>query len=85
LPFQEMSPDFSQVPKTFIFAKPGEHYLVYFAEDGKFEIDLPADGVYGLEVIDTWNMKRTPHGTVKGGKFEYAGKKDLALRLSVRN
>ncbi|GAI93321.1 unnamed protein product, partial [marine sediment metagenome] len=39
-PFQEMSPDFSQMPKTFIFAKPGEHHMVYFTEDGKFEMDL---------------------------------------------
>jgi hypothetical protein len=84
LPFQEMKPDFSQVPRTFIFAKPGEHYLIYFAEAGKFGMDLPVGAVYGLEVIDTWNMKKTPQGTVKGGKFEYAGKKDLALRLSVR-
>jgi hypothetical protein len=85
LPFQEMRPDFSQVPKTFILAKPGEHYLVYFAEAGKLEIDLPADAVYELEVIDTWDMKKAPQGIVKGGKFEYAGKKDLALRLSVRD
>jgi hypothetical protein len=30
-------------------------------------------------------MKKTPQGVVKGGKFEYAGKKDFALHLSVRN
>jgi hypothetical protein len=80
-----MSPDFSQVPKTFILAKPNEHYLIYFAEAGKCEIGLPADAVYELEVIDTWDMKKMSQGIVKGGRFEYAGEKDLALRLSVRD
>jgi hypothetical protein len=47
-------------------------------------MDLPVDAVYELEVIDTWNMKKTPQGIVNGGKFEYAGKKDFALRLSLK-
>ncbi len=85
LPFQEMSPDFSQMPNIFILAKSHELYLIYFAEAGKFEIDLPAGAIYELEVIDTWNMKKTPQGAVKGSKFEYAGKKDLALHLCVRS
>ena len=82
LPFQQMEPDFSQYPETYVFARPGHEYLIYFSRKKPFEITLPGDGPYKLDHIDTWNMRIHPLGSVEPGVFRVdPPSTDYALRL----
>ena len=57
-----------------IFSKEGAYYLVYCAEGGhNLALNLPADGTFKAETIDTWNMQITP------SEMEYTVEGILAL------
>lgn len=82
-PFGEMRPDFSHYPGAYILAKPGEHYLVYFANTAPVRIDLPGERPYKVDGIDTWGMKILPIGSASPGKFTFTPpKQDYAIRLT---
>ncbi len=80
-PVHEMTPEFfdNGDPKnlntnTYFLSKPGEYYLVYFAEVNQtMELDLPEDSEYLVEIIDTWNMKITSL------EKKYSGKSNIEL------
>jgi hypothetical protein len=57
-----------------VFSKEGEYYLVYCAEGGyKVTLNLPLEGTFKAEIIDTWNMQITP------SEIEYAGESIVTL------
>jgi len=81
-PFGQMRPDFSHYPGAYILAKPGEHYLIYFADPSGVSIELPGGKPYKADLIDTWQMTVKPLGSARG-KFEYTPpKRDCAVRLT---
>jgi Domain of unknown function (DUF5060)/Protein of unknown function (DUF4038)/PKD domain/Concanavalin A-like lectin/glucanases superfamily/Domain of unknown function (DUF5605) len=83
LPYQEMSPDFSHHPEICILAKPGESYLVYFADKREVKLVLPAGRPYKVDGFDTWQMKILPIGTASAGEFRFTPPKaDYAVRLT---
>jgi len=83
LPHQQMAPDFSHHPDVCILARPGECYLMYFAEKKPVTMALPAGRPYKVDGIDTWEMTTLPIGSASGGKFTFAPpKRDYAIRLT---
>ena len=82
LPFQEMEPDFSHHPDVCILAKPGAHYLMYFAGRTEATLHLPEGRPYKIDGIDTWEMKTLPIGTARAGAFRFTPpKQDYAVRI----
>jgi PKD repeat protein len=82
LPYQEMPPDFSHHPAVCIMSKPGDCYLMYFAEKKSVTLDLPG-GPYKIDTIDPWEMKVLPVGSAGPGRFSFAPpKQDYAIRLT---
>lgn len=82
-PYEQMRPDFSHYPGAYILAKPGEHYLIYFAETPPISYDLPGDKPYKVDGIDTWEMTVTPIGSAGPGRFDYTPpRRDYAVRLT---
>ena len=82
LPYQEMEPDFDNYPETYVLAKQGECYLMYFAAGKPVTINLPVGRPYKVDGIDTWEMKVLPMGTAAAGEFTFAPPKpDYAVRL----
>lgn len=83
LPYQEMSPDFSFHPAVCIMSKPGDSYLLYFAEKKAATLDLPGDRPYKLDAIDPWEMKVLPVGSAGPGRFSFTpAKQGSAIRLT---
>jgi hypothetical protein len=90
-PVQEMIPELidNGDPENLennihVFSKKGEYYLVYVAEGNhKVTIDLPGDGTYSMDMIDTWNMEITPFEKAYSGKgdFELPDRPYMALRI----
>lgn len=78
-PVAEMTPTLISTSKPenladniYIFAKPGEYYLAYTANAGKFiRLDLPAGAVYRVERIDTWNVAIERLADAKPGKYTF--------------
>jgi hypothetical protein len=70
LPYQQMQPDFGHYPGVYILAKPGDCYLMYFAERKPVALDL-SGGPYKLDAIDPWEMKVLPIGSAEGGDFRF--------------
>jgi hypothetical protein len=67
-----------------IFAKSGEYYLVYTAQEvSSIEINLDGDSNYTMDLIDTWNMKVTRSEKKYKGKsiIELPAKPYYALRF----
>lgn len=82
LPFGQMQPDFTNYPNTYVLAKEGECYLMYFAAGKPVKINLPGERLYKVDAIDTWEMKITPMGTAAPGEFTFTPTKlDYAIRL----
>ncbi len=82
LPYQQMEPDFDNYPETYVLAKEGECYLMYFATGKPVTITLPGGRPYKVDGIDTWEMKVLPMGTARPGEFTFSPPKaDYALRL----
>ncbi len=82
LPFGQMQPDFTNYPNTYVLAKEGECYLMYFAAGKPVKINLPGERLYKVDAIDTWEMKITPMGTKAPGEFTFTPTKpDYAIRL----
>ena len=83
LPYQQMPPDFSHHPFVCIMAKPGDCYLMYFAEKKPVTLDLLGDRPYKLDAIDPWEMKVLPGGSAGPGRFSFTPpKQDYAIRLT---
>lgn len=82
LPFQQMQSDFSHHPAVCILAKPGDCYLMYFAERKPVELDL-SGGPYKLDAIDPWAMTILPMGSAGPGRFHFMPtRQDSAIRLT---
>lgn len=82
LPFQEMVPDFGHHPSVYILAKPGDCYLMYFAEHKPVDLELPGDRPYKLDAIDPWEMKTRPMGSADPGPFRFTpSSQDYVIRL----
>ncbi len=82
LPYQQMQPDFGHYPGVYILAKPGDCYLMYFAERKPVALDLPG-GSYKLDAVDPWEMKVLPIGSAEGGDFRFTPpRQDYAIRLA---
>jgi len=83
LPYQEMEPDFDSYPETYVLAKKGECYLMYFAAGKPVTINLPGRRPYKVDGIDTWDMKVLPVGSASPGEFTFSPpKEDYAIRLT---
>lgn len=83
LPFQEMQPDFDQYPAVYTLAKPGDCYLIYFAEQRPVELNLPGDRPYKLDAIDPWEMRVWPTGSADPGRFRFTPpRQDYVIRLT---
>jgi len=71
LPFGEMEPSNSLLrgsTPAYLFAKPGEVYVVYLPEGGQTRIDLiKANGQYDLQWFDPRSDATRDGGTVSGG------------------
>jgi len=83
LPYQQMLPDFGHYPDVYMLTKPGEFYLIYFADKKPVTIDLPGSTPYKVDGIDTWQMKILPIGSAAGPKFTFSPPdRDYAIRLT---
>lgn len=83
LPYQQMPPDFSHHPAVCIMAKPGDCYLMYFAEKKPVELDLPGERPYKLDAVDPWEMTILPMGSAGPGRFSFTPtRQDCAIRLT---
>jgi len=82
-PFEDMTPT-ELSPGNYVLSKAGEHYLIYFTDQGEVSLDLPGDKPYKLDHIDTWNMDVISLGTASPGEFSFAAPEgDYLIRLSV--
>lgn len=67
-----------------VFFKEGAYYLAYVAEGGHtVTVDLPGNGTYRVDLIDTWNMEITPfeEGYSGEGIFVLPARPYMALRI----
>jgi PKD repeat protein len=56
---------------------------MYFTNMKPVTVDLPGDGTYKVDGIDTWEMKVLPLGSASVGEFIFAPpKRDYAVRLT---
>jgi len=84
LPFQEMAPDRELAPGHYALVRSGEHYLVYCTSDAAVTFDLPGDGPYRADGIDTWGMTVAPLNDVTPGQFTFAPpRRGFVLRLEA--
>lgn len=84
LPFHLFLPQEEPTPGNHLLSKEGDTYLLYFTNPVKTTIRLAGDRPYKLEVLDTWEMRETAHGTVQAGEFTFEPPKaDILVRLSV--
>jgi hypothetical protein len=64
----------------------GEYYLCYCGgnrQSARWQIDLPEDAQFAIEVIDAWEMTITPLEGAFSGRSEFSlpGKPHIALRI----
>ena len=82
-PYEEMRPDFTLYPDTYILAKPGEYYLLYFTDTGSISYELAGNKKYKVDGIDPWEMTVAAVGSASPGRFDYMPPKaDYVLRLT---
>jgi hypothetical protein len=83
LPYQQMQPDFGYHPDVCTLVRPGDCYLMYFANRKPVAFELPGNGPYKLDGIDPWEMKVLPIGSAGPGKFSFMPPRpDYAIRLT---
>ena len=69
--------------------EPGRYYLFYFGfNQPRFRvIELPADGRFRIDIIDTWNMTVTTLPELRGGavRIELPGRQYMAVRAMAED
>jgi len=60
---------------NLVLGIPGKYYLVYGGTFRNTTIELAGDTPYKIDAINTWDMKETPYGTAKPGKYTFAAPK----------
>lgn len=54
------------------FSKQGDTYLVYAPESGQeIVMNLAGDGMYTLQVLDTWGMEINEEKPIASGEFRF--------------
>ncbi|WP_158858732.1 DUF5060 domain-containing protein [Lunatibacter salilacus] len=79
LPIREMEPKLipGENPKElmknqYLLSNPGEIYLIFAPEaDQEIVMDLPGDGTYNLQVLDTWGMEIKEEKPINAGEFRF--------------
>jgi len=82
-PFAEMEPR-ELSDGNYVLSKTGELYFIYFTNPAPVTLELPGQGAYKVDGIDTWNMTITPLSNAGPGRFDFTPPKtNYLLRLSV--
>ncbi len=81
-PFEKLEP-IGDDKGSFILAKQGEYYLVYFVNSQNITLDLAGNQLYKIDGIDPWEMKEMPIGTARSGQYTFSSpRSDYVYRLT---
>ncbi|GAH69164.1 unnamed protein product, partial [marine sediment metagenome] len=68
---------------SYVLAKPGEYYLVYFVNPQTITLDLAGERPYRIDGIDPWEMKLEPVGTASPGSYTFSSpRSDYVYRFT---
>ena len=81
-PFEQLEP-IGDEKGSYVLAKPGEYYLVYFVNPQTITLDLAGERPYRIDGIDPWEMKLEPVGTASPGRYTFSSpRSDYVYRFT---